>query len=147
MSQKVKGVDVDQVVAALTEELDLMTERVVENRYHGLLRARDEGRASALALAVHLLTGEPIGDVQQAAETRALEKQMRSEDARVLVKLPGGRMGWMKPWCDCSPRGPFTRNQQGVWVRRCCGRKEKYAWLKHGYTLGRTLPLSGGKGR
>lgn len=35
------------------------------------------------------------------------------------------------PWCDCRKKGHgFTKRDDGAWVRPCCMRREKAAWLK-----------------
>ena len=43
----------------------------------------------------------------------------------VRVEIP------LTPWCDCPKVGfGFTKRDDGVWVRPCCMRREKGAWLK-----------------
>lgn len=49
------------------------------------------------------------------------------------TKGPLDRMMVTLPYCTCKHPGTgFTRRADGVWVKPCCGRRQKAMWLTHG---------------
>lgn len=48
---------------------------------------------------------------------------------------PLDRMMVTLPYCTCKhPKSGFTKRADGVWVKPCCGRRQKSMWLLHGDT-------------
>lgn len=46
---------------------------------------------------------------------------------------PLDRMMVTLPYCACKhPKTGYTRRADGVWVKPCCGRRERFMWLAHG---------------
>lgn len=60
----------------------------------------------------------------------------RNPLADVIVEgasLVGGVPVRRSPWCDCEKKGHgYTKRSDGAWVRPCCMRREKAAFLKFG---------------